>query len=392
MAKIQPKAFVQVENAISKTILKTYNKKRNTYAAKISRQLSKGDFDGALETAHSANLNGVYWSNRKRLRLLSQASVRFGQTRLADSKDIIYDVEGDELLKKSLDLLNLSIKGAEKHIEKSAQLHIEKLAVKENASKAEKVREFVSFIDDTAGAVGQNHLQLVSSLHNSRLAQYGFTVEANIRAIQFYAINAVLDGRTSDICKYMHGKVFPVEYAYEQSLKLLGTEDPDELKHLAPWATNSGSFEAMQGMNTGELMNAGWALPPFHPHCRTYIDEAGNTVDVDFELGEVEVTVPATSNQSAKPPLADETAENTLLQDFNMSLSDIGATSGIAKIISDDVDIQEATNLWSMIPNVTMLELEAIIVAIRSGDYDDFELMELFGLSFTELKLIKDTL
>lgn len=90
MAKIQPKAFVQVENAISATLLKTYNKKRNTFTAKISRQLSKGDFDGALQTAHEANMNGVYWTNRKRLRLLSQASARFGQTRLADSNDIIY--------------------------------------------------------------------------------------------------------------------------------------------------------------------------------------------------------------------------------------------------------------------------------------------------------------
>lgn len=389
MAKIQPKAFVQVENAISKTIVKTYNKKRNTFTAKISKQLSKGDFEGALQTAHEANLNGVYWTNRKRLRLLSQASVRFGQTRLADSKDIIYDVEGDKLLKKSLDMLNKSIKGTEKYIQVSAQKQIEALAVKQNATKAEKVREFVSFIDDTAGAVGQNHLQLVSSLHNSRLAQYGFTVEANIRAVQFYGINAVLDGRTSDICKYMHGKVFPVEYAYEQSIKLLGTEDPDELKHLAPWATNKGDFDTMQSMNTSELMNAGWALPPFHPHCRTYIDDAGSTVDVDFELGEVTVTPP---KNKPNPPLAEQTAENTLLQDFNMSLSDIGATSGISKVISDDVDLQEATNLWSMIPNVTMLELEAIIVAVRSGDYDDFQLMELFGLSFSELKLIKDTL
>lgn len=391
MAKVQPQAFIQVESAISKTLVKDYVKKQNQYNARVAKKLAKNDFDGAMEAATKSNLNGVYWNNRKRLKLLSIASMRFGQTRLADPSELLYAADEDENIKRSLNLLQQSVKGTEKFIEKSAMLNIEKLAVKSKATKADKVREFVSFMDDTAGAVGQNHLQLVSSLHNSRLAQYGFTVEANIRSIQFYAINAVLDGRTSDICRYMHGKVFPVEYAYEQSISLLSTEDPEQLKFLAPWATNKGDFEKMQEMNTSELMNAGWALPPFHPHCRTYIDEAGNTVDVDFELGEVVVTPPSGGKQNPSPQLAEDTAENLLLQDFGKPLSAVGATD-LGKAIVDDIDAQEATNLWSMIPELTLLELDAVIKAIRSGDFDDFEIMEIYGISYQSLQLIKDTL
>lgn len=390
MAKVQPEAFVSVEQATQLTLLKSYAKKRNSFVAKIAKELDRNNYDKAIElAATSTKLNGVFWQNRKRLRLLAEGSFRFGQTRLADSQDIIADVTEDALVKKHVNLMKKQVEKTETFIQTSAVKAIEKLAVKGKVTKSEKLREFVSFMDDSAGLAGENHIKLISSLHSSRLAQYGFTVEANVRAIQFYAINAILDGRTSDICKNMHGKVFPVEYAYEHSLKLLGTEDPDELKYLAPWATNKGSLESMMSMNTSELMDAGWALPPFHPYCRTYIDEAGNTVEVDFSET-TSILMPSGANDLVVP-LGEDTAETLLLNQFGLPLSSLGAAN-LGKEIVDGIDIQEATNLWSMIPNLTLIEVEELIKAVRSGDFDDFELMDLFGISFDSLEQVKKLL
>ena len=390
MAKVKPQAFTEIEKAISDTLVKSYNKKRNSFIAAVSKKLSQGDIDGALEKVHNdIHMNGVFWQNRKRLRLLSTASMRFGQTRLADSNDLIYDASDDKLMKRHVALMNEQVLDTEKHIKKAGTKAIEAVALDVKATKAEKVRDFVSFMDNTAGSAGENHLRLVSSLHNSRLAQYGFTVEANVRQIQFYAINAILDGRTSDICETMNGKVFPVEYAFEQSISLLATDDPDMLKYLAPWPTGKGNLESLQSMTTGELMSAGWALPPFHPHCRTYIDEAGTQLDVEFSP--TETVISPFGEVNAVQPLGEDTAEHTLLDMFGKPLSQVGALD-ISKVIVDDVDIQEATNIWSFIPNITLLELGDVIKAIRQGELDDFEIMELYGLSFESLAKIKDLL
>lgn len=389
MAKVQPEAFIAVEQAIQSTLLATYEKKRNQFVASIAKELDKNNVDKALEkAATSTKLNGVFWQNRKRLRLLSEGSFRFGQTRLAPSEKLLAEASDDEYLKQHVNLMQRSIEKTEEYIQKAAEKAIEKLAVQGKVTKAEKIREFVSFIDNSAGLAGKNNIKLISSLHNSRLAQYGFTVEAQVRAIQYYAINAVLDGRTSDICKHMDGKVFPVEYAYEQSIKLMATEDPDELKYLAPWATNKGDLAAMKSMNTGELMAAGWALPPFHPYCRTYIDEAGQTIDVDYSET-TSVVTPVGDDTIV--PLGEDTAETLLLDQFGIPLSAIGA-GNISKEVIDSLDIQDATNLWSMIPNLTLVEVEELIKAIRSGDYDDFELMEVFGISFESLEMVKTLL
>ncbi|MGI4991060.1 hypothetical protein ACRXCV_00390 (plasmid) [Halobacteriovorax sp. GFR7] len=390
MAKVQPQAFIAVEQAIESTLLKTYQKKRNSFVAVIAKELDNNNYDGALEkAATSTKLNGVFWQNRKRLRLLSEGSFRFGQTRLADSRDLIADATQDEYLKKHVNLMKASIEKTETIIQERAMKAIEALAVQGKVTKAEKIREFVSFMDDSAGLAGENNIKLISSLHSSRLAQYGFTVEAQVRAITFYGINAVLDGRTSDICKHMHGKVFPVEYAYEQSIKLLATEDPDELKYLAPWATKASDLALLKSMNTSELMAAGWAIPPFHPYCRTYIDEAGQTIEVDFSE-----TTSIITPKEVEPlivPLGEDTAETLLLDQFGIPLSNLGLAN-LGKEILDDVNIQEATNLWSMIPNLSVVEVEELIKAIRSGEYDDFELMDIFGISFDSLEKVKSFL
>lgn len=90
-------------------------------------------------------------------------------------------------------------------------------------------------------------------------------VEGYVKAgIEQYEIRAILDHRTTDICREMHGRVFSVEKAVAMRDALLAAKSPEEVKEIAPWMKP----EDVQGKATGRL-SPGLSLPPFHFKCRT---------------------------------------------------------------------------------------------------------------------------
>lgn len=136
------------------------------------------------------------------------------------------------------------------------------------------VLPFASFMNTQ----GQALFNIASSLHTSRLSAFGYTAEASYLGITEYRINEQLDGRTCDVCRLMHGKVFKVQEARNLLDLVIRTQDPDELKSLQPWPDQSSSaLEAMAQMTDAELVSRGWHVPPFHPRCRGLLDKAGKT-------------------------------------------------------------------------------------------------------------------
>jgi len=132
-------------------------------------------------------------------------------------------------------------------------------------AKAERiVRDFTSF--DTEA---KNLLQLISQLHTSRVSGYGYTAEAEILGVEYYAINEQLDVRTCPVCEMMHGRVFPVSEARRLLDDILFEEDPEIIKTKQPWPSQKqAAVASMQLMSPEELIGKGWHIPPFHPWCR----------------------------------------------------------------------------------------------------------------------------
>jgi len=83
-----------------------------------------------------------------------------------------------------------------------------------------------------------------------------------------YRIEAVLDERTSEICRFMHNRTFAVSEGRSLVDRLVSAEDPEDVKSIAGWRT---AAEARELAERGDLANAGLALPPYHGRCRTVV-------------------------------------------------------------------------------------------------------------------------
>ena len=130
-------------------------------------------------------------------------------------------------------------------------------------------------------------------------AQLSSYAEAGIAR---YLIEAVLDERTTEICRYLHGKVFEVADGLRRFDALDRLDQPEEVKQAQPWVreshdpatgnrvlymdrgglrtplvevTRSGfgtrddRGEHGQAVSNRELMDLGVSYPPYHGLCRT---------------------------------------------------------------------------------------------------------------------------
>jgi len=79
-----------------------------------------------------------------------------------------------------------------------------------------------------------------------------------------YEILAVMDERTSPVCKFMNGKVFKVKTAAKTRDDIINSP-PEMVKTNHPWL----SFKDVQTMTDEQLQAVGFIMPPFHFHCRT---------------------------------------------------------------------------------------------------------------------------
>lgn len=146
------------------------------------------------------------------------------------------------------------------------------------------VTPFVSFDKQ-----GDEQLRMIASLNSSRLATWGFTAEAEVLGMARYKLTAVLDGRTSEFCKLIDGKVFNVPDAREKVIEVLNVQNPEDLRVVQPWPKQTKQALAeFREMSPAELTERGLHIPPYHPHCRTICRA------IPSSAGKVKETVPTT--------------------------------------------------------------------------------------------------
>lgn len=274
MPKVQPEAFLTVESAMIRTLTTPWKKAYNKWFKEVSSALRDGDYSTARALTSEFDSEGVFESRKKTLRKLTVASMGFGASRLTDTPDKwLSDLQAVD---DSLELLRSMVMMSDRQVE-LAMLQAVDLIEAEGLlrQKAEPslLLDPVSFAKEKGQGAGLNSVQMTASLHNGRLASYGFLVQAKAFGVDTYVLNAILDGRTSDICQELNGKEFPVQPAYDYVNEVLVLREADDLKAKAPFVDGSREgIERLQGMSTEQLMEAGIMTPPFHPYCRTYID------------------------------------------------------------------------------------------------------------------------
>lgn len=109
--------------------------------------------------------------------------------------------------------------------------------------------------------------ELVANLAASRGYHYGMLRALQARNIIAYRFVAVIDGRTSAICRSMNGREFLVADAVNLLDGLANDPDPMAAKTRTPWVKP----EAVEGKSSRDLATMGVMVPPLHPRCRSTI-------------------------------------------------------------------------------------------------------------------------
>jgi hypothetical protein len=103
--------------------------------------------------------------------------------------------------------------------------------------------------------------------------------------VEVYTIAAILDERTSEICRTMNGKQFNVSWGTDQRDAIMAAKNPDAVKKVAGWQ-RAPDVQSKFGVSPGtaataqqskDMADAGLALPPYHYRCRTVVISSGSS-------------------------------------------------------------------------------------------------------------------
>ena len=191
-------------------------------------------------------------------------------------------------------------------------------------------------------------VDLHASLTVSRLTSLGFLAESKTRGAASYQINEVLDGKTCPVCAYMHGRTFKTESQYDRLLRVLNTDDPQDLKSTAPWPDQSkAGLSDLRSMSEAELQANGSGSPPFHPNCRGILVMEG-LVEPDFAVGGAPMR-PSLSSMGDEDDVgmsgADQAQRDTPYDDnalTTLHISDLSPIESLFGGLSDDASAEGA--------------------------------------------------
>jgi hypothetical protein len=277
------RGYIKVETALTRRLLRAWRPLASTLFEPVATALESKKFGAAYDAAYNIDLRGLSWATSEQAKYMLYEAAAFGATMASSRRKTVFTSGSyDRTLARVGRQFSLSI-------ERNMTMRLHKLLVqliadvenegtiKKSAASKRYVREFVSFEEG-----GDEALQMVSSLHSSRMAVWGFTSEAESRGVEEYQLNAVLDGRTSDFCRTVHGRRFKVEDGRNKIVAALDVEDPEDLRIVHPWPKQTRkAIEQYKAMTSDELRALGFLVPPFHPRCRTLcqlVQKAGDVL------------------------------------------------------------------------------------------------------------------
>lgn len=125
-----------------------------------------------------------------------------------------------------------------------------------------------------SGSTEQYFTSLAGTVRN-QASNYGVLTTFVEGGVERYRIVAVLDKRTSDVCRLMDGREFSVRTGAKLAADRLDADSPEAVKNVSPWRSAT-SAETIAGAENPEeaLSRAGMALPPYHGSCRSSIAPA----------------------------------------------------------------------------------------------------------------------
>ena len=143
---------------------------------------------------------------------------------------------------------------------------------------ASELKQSVRYFEGVSDhIISQN--QNISTVNQAR--KYG---------VKYYKVVAVMDSRTSAICRSMNGRLIPAEHIERQCDNIMNAKDMASKKAAAVWAKAPYNGRS-------DKMDSNFGMPPYHFRCRTeivpaWVDEYENdgvTMRASEALGKDEI-------------------------------------------------------------------------------------------------------
>lgn len=180
-------------------------------------------------------------------------------------------------------------------------------------------------LGEEAKARSDAYWGMVAMTFANRARTYGNLAGYAGAGIDYFHFEAVMDERTSVVCRLMHGRRFQVARALDRYKQVERSKDPEAVYDLQPWLRVSdgqvvydaggktrrvanlgedGGFSKV--MSNAKLEAAGITTPPLHGNCRSTIipDETGDAEEVSVSVPEQLKPPPPPSPEPPPPPPA----------------------------------------------------------------------------------------
>jgi hypothetical protein len=111
--------------------------------------------------------------------------------------------------------------------------------------------------------------KLVANAAASRGFHYGMMKAGQLTQASSYTWVAVMDDKTSQICRDLNGREFRIADAVSL-VERASAATPEEARKMMPWPT-SAQRKAIPTMTNDQLRDMGFLVPPAHGNCRSTI-------------------------------------------------------------------------------------------------------------------------
>ena len=270
MSEVENEAFIDLENALHERTERLWNIQWRDIKRDLNRLANAGDWDAAHRRCDEIDFTEIVADVKQYARTLAEAALFLGASRIAPpEKSYFYGAPDEFLIERGVEQWAIVLtRNAQEALRIQAHNTLADLEQKIREADASRI---VKADPDIAavGKAGSQYSRATASLMISRMSTAGFMLEASARGIKTYRVNEVMDAATCGICAQMHNKHFPVDDGLAQSTAIMSASDPESLKAIAPFPSQSrANVKAISNMGPSQMVSNGLHLPPYHPNCR----------------------------------------------------------------------------------------------------------------------------